>query len=84
MSSIELILGTLYVAGTIRATLTTVKEVKKFSKWIKKKQLEKRRKQEEWNLIEVCDDEFVIVDNNNECDANYYYLLTRLKLLFKI
>jgi len=84
MSSIELILGTLYVAGTIRATLTTVKEVKKFSKWIKKKQLEKRRKQEEWNLIEVCDDEFVIVDNNNECDTNYYYLLTRLKLLFKI
>ena len=85
MSGIEVILGTLYVAGTIRAAITTVTEVKKFSVWIKKKQVDKRRKQEEWNLIEVCDDEFVIVDNNKECDANYYYyLLVRLKLLFKI
>ena len=84
MSGIELILGTLYVAGTIRAAITTVKEAKKFSVWIKKKQLDKRRKQEEWNLIEVCDDEFVIVDNNKECDTNYYYLVVRLKLLFKI
>jgi len=66
MSGIELIIGTLYVAGTIRATITTIKEVKKFSRWIKKKQLEKRRKQEEWNLIEVCDDEFIIIDNNKE------------------
>ena len=65
MSGIELILGTLYVAGTIRAAITTVQEVKKFSKWVKKKQIEKRRKQEEWNLIEVCNDEFIIVDNNN-------------------
>jgi len=84
MSGIELILGTLYVAGTIRAAITTVKEVKKFSKWVKKKQLEKRRKQEEWNLIESCDDEFVMVDNNNECGANYYYLVETLKLLFNI
>ena len=66
MSGIELIIGTLYVAGTIRATITTIKEVKKFSRWIKKKQLEKRRKQEEWNFIEVCDDEFIIIDNNKE------------------
>ena len=66
MSGIEFIIGTLYVAGTIRATITTIKEVKKFSRWIKKKQLEKRRKQEEWNLIEVCDDEFIIIDNNKE------------------
>jgi|TARA_B110000967_G_C18585879_1_gene411975 hypothetical protein len=65
MSGIELILGTLYVAGTIRAAITTVQEVKKFSKWVKKKQIERRRKQEEWNLIEVCNDEFIIVDNNN-------------------
>ena len=84
MSGIELILGTFYVAGTIRAVITTVKEVKKFSVWIKKKQLDKRRKQEEWNLIEAGNDEFVIVDNNKECDTNYYYLLARLKLLFKI
>jgi len=84
MSGIELILGTFYVAGTIRAVITTVKEVKKFSVWIKKKQLDKRRKHEEWNLIEAGNDEFVIVDNNKECDTNYYYLLARLKLLFKI
>ena len=84
MSGIELILGTFYVAGTIRAVITTVKEVKKFSVWIKKKQLDKRRKQEEWNLIEAGNDEFVIVDNNKECDTNYYYFLARLKLLFKI
>ena len=45
MSGIELILGTLYVAGTIRAAITTVQEVKKFSKWVKKKQIERRRKQ---------------------------------------
>jgi len=70
MSGIELILGTLYVAGTIRAAITTVQEVKKFSKWVKKKQIEKRRKQEEWNLIEVCNDEFIIVDNNNGCNSN--------------
>ena len=46
MSGIELILGTLYVAGTIRAAITSVKEAKNFSKWVKKKQLEKvaRRK----------------------------------------
>jgi len=69
MSGIEFIIGTLYVAGTIRATLTTIKEVKKFSRWIKKKQLKKRQKQEEWNLIEVCDDDFVIVDNNKEGDT---------------
>ena len=69
MSGIEFIIGTLYVAGTIRATLTTIKEVKKFSRWIKKKQLKKRQKQEEWNLIEVCDDDFVIVDNNKESDT---------------
>jgi len=69
MSGIEFIIGTLYVAGTIRATLTTIKEVKKFSRWIKKKQLKKRQTQEEWNLIEVCDDDFVIVDNNKEGDT---------------
>ena len=69
MSGIELIIGTLYVAGTIRATITTIKEVKKFSRWIKKKQLKKRQTQEEWNLIEVCDDDFVIVDNNKESDT---------------
>ena len=70
MSGIELILGTLYVAGTIRAAITTVQEVKKFSKWVKKKQIERRRKQEEWNLIEVCNDEFIIVDNNNGYNSN--------------
>ena len=56
MSGIEIIIGTLYVAGTIRAALTTVKEAKNFSKWVKKKQLEKRRKEEEWHFVESCND----------------------------
>ena len=66
MSGIEIIIGTLYVAGTIRAALTTVKEAKIFSKWVKKKQLEKRRKQEEWHFVESCNDEYVVIDNNKD------------------
>ena len=68
MSGIEILVGTLYVAGTIRGVITTVKEAKKFSRWVKKKKMEEERKKEEWNFIEVCNDEFVLVEkeNNNE------------------
>ena len=44
MSGIELILGTLYVAGTIRAAITTVKEVKKVFKMGKEKTIRKKAK----------------------------------------
>ena len=64
MSGIEILLGTLYIAGTVRAAITTVREAKNLSQWIKKKQIEKRRKNEEWNFISTCNDEFVIVNND--------------------
>jgi len=68
MSGIEIILGTLYIAGSIRGVITTVKEAKNFSRWLKKKKMEKEMKKEEWNFIEVCNDEFVLIENkdNNE------------------
>ena len=40
MSGIEILVGTLYVAGTIRGVITTVKEANKFSRWVKKKKIE--------------------------------------------
>jgi hypothetical protein len=66
MSGIEILLGTLYIAGTVRAAITTVREAKKFSQWIKKRQIDRRRKNEEWNFISTCNDEFVIVNNDKE------------------
>lgn len=64
MSGIEILLGTLYIAGTVRAAITTVREAKNFSQWIKKRQIERRRKNEEWNFISTCNDDFVIVNND--------------------
>ena len=68
MSGIEIVLGTLYIAGSIRGVITTVKEARNFSRWVKKKKMEKEMKKEEWNFIEICNDEFVLVEkeNNNE------------------
>ena len=68
MSGIEIVLGTLYIAGSIRGVITTVKEARNFSRWVKKKKMEKEMKKEEWNFIEVCNDEFVLIEkeNNNE------------------
>ena len=40
MSGIEIILGTLYIAGSIRGLITTAKEAKNFSRWLKKKKME--------------------------------------------
>ena len=43
MSGIEIVLGTLYIAGAIRGVITTVKEAKNFSRWVKKKKRWKKK-----------------------------------------
>ena len=60
----EAIIGALYIAGTVRAAITTRNELKKFTAWVKRRNERKRMNREEWILIETCNDEFVVIEHN--------------------